>query len=201
MLRLWLCFQGPYALGSYSCTYGYYIPHRRRKFHWAEFWIVACTWHHLSPRKKTRTQVMSAFAVRNVTSSSARQSHIACLSHSLHGRHGSSHVTDSYWYALFAHFLHNLSFVKGLQLSYYVGNPLISTWCGLTLPWYGPIVDWCEPDSSISSTKPKSPFDQIKLSPQTAPIVRTSFGLNSKTGLDSGPTSPNNKCVERGRKS
>ena len=31
-------------------------------------------------------------------------------------------------------------------------------------------------------------------------IVRTSFGLNSKTGLDSGPTSPNNKFVEHGRK-
>ena len=32
-------------------------------------------------------------------------------------------------------------------------------------------------------------------------IVRTSFGLDSKTGLDSGPTSPNNKFVECGRKS
>ena len=31
--------------------------------------------------------------------------------------------------------------------------------------------------------------------------VRTSFGLDSKTGLDSGPTSPNNRFVERGRKS
>ena len=30
--------------------------------------------------------------------------------------------------------------------------------------------------------------------------VRTSFGLDSKTGLDSGPTSPNNKFVVRGRK-
>ena len=32
-------------------------------------------------------------------------------------------------------------------------------------------------------------------------IVRTNFGLDSKTGLDSGPTSPNNKFVECGRKS
>ena len=33
-----------------------------------------------------------------------------------------------------------------------------------------------------------------------APIVRTSFGLDSKTGLDLGPTSPNNEFVERERK-
>ena len=32
-------------------------------------------------------------------------------------------------------------------------------------------------------------------------IVRTSFGLDSKTGLDSSPTSPNNKFIESGRKS
>ena len=32
-------------------------------------------------------------------------------------------------------------------------------------------------------------------------IVRTSSGLDSKIGLDSGPTNPNNKFVERGRKS
>ena len=31
-------------------------------------------------------------------------------------------------------------------------------------------------------------------------IVRTSFGLDPKTGLGFGPTSPNNKFVERGRK-
>ena len=30
--------------------------------------------------------------------------------------------------------------------------------------------------------------------------VRTSFGLDPKAGLGSGPTSPNNKFVERGRK-
>ena len=38
------------------------------------------------------------------------------------------------------------------------------------------------------------------MSPQTVPIVRISFGLDSKTGLDSGPTNLNNKFVERGRK-
>ena len=31
-------------------------------------------------------------------------------------------------------------------------------------------------------------------------IVRTSFGLDSKIGLDSSPTSPDNKFVQRGRK-
>ena len=30
--------------------------------------------------------------------------------------------------------------------------------------------------------------------------VRTSLGLDPKTGLSFGPTSPNNKFVERGRK-
>ena len=31
-------------------------------------------------------------------------------------------------------------------------------------------------------------------------IVRTSFGLDPKTGLGPGPISPNNELVERGRK-
>ena len=79
-------------------------------------------------------------------------------------------------------------------------EPLDSAWCRLTLPWCGPIVDWCEPDSSISSAKSKSLSDQIKLFPQTTPIIRTIFVLDSKTRLDSGPTSPNNEFVERGRK-
>ena len=35
---------------------------------------------------------------------------------------------------------------------------------------------------------------------KTLSYVRTSSGLDSKTGLDLGPTSPNNKFVERGRK-
>ena len=33
------------------------------------------------------------------------------------------------------------------------------------------------------------------------PVVRTSFGLDPKTGMDSGPINPNNKFVECGRKS
>ena len=40
----------------------------------------------------------------------------------------------------------------------------------------------------------------MKISRTSNGIVRTSFGLDSKIGLDSGPTSPNNKFVERGRK-
>ena len=32
-------------------------------------------------------------------------------------------------------------------------------------------------------------------------FVRTSFGLDPKTGMDSSPISPNNKFVERERKS
>ena len=80
-------------------------------------------------------------------------------------------------------------------------EPPDSPWCRLSLPWCGLIVSWCEPDSSIFSTKPKSPFDRIKPFPQTVPIVRTSFGLDSKTGMDPGPTSPHNKFVECGRKS
>ena len=68
-----------------------------------------------------------------------------------------------------------------------------SAWCGLTLFECRPIVGWCEPDSSISNAKPKTPSDQIKLFPQTAPIVRTNFGLDPKTGLGPGPTSPNNE--------
>ena len=59
-------------------------------------------------------------------------------------------------------------------------KPPDSARCGLTLSWCGPIVGWCEPDSSISNAKPKSTLDQIKLSPQTTPIVRTSFGLDPK---------------------
>ena len=88
----------------------------------------------------------------------------------------------------------------GFMIEWLRWGPPDSAWCGLALSWYGLIVGWCEPDSSISNTKPKSPSDQIKLFPQTAPIVRTSFGLDPKTGLDSGPTNPNNKFVECKRK-
>ena len=57
-------------LGSYSYAYGD-IPRHQRKSHWAEFWIFTYTWHYLSPRKRARSQVMSAFVVRDTTPSSA----------------------------------------------------------------------------------------------------------------------------------
>ena len=187
-------------MDSYSLTYGYYIPRCLRKFCWVEFQIVACTWHLLHPHKKTQTQAMIAFAMRGATSSSICQSHVACLSHSQHVRHDFSHVTDSYQCAWFIHFLHDLPFVEGSPLSYYVVNLLIP-----------PGADYHYPDVARSSVDanlilPFSALNQnlllIRLSfPQTAPIIRTVFGLNSQIGMDSGPTSSNNKFVEIGRKS
>ena len=88
----------------------------------------------------------------------------------------------------------------GFTTELWCWEPPDFAWCGLTLSGCGPIVSWCEPNSSISSAKPGSPSDQIKFFPQTTPIIRTSFGLDPKTGLSSGPTSPNNEFVERGRK-
>ena len=82
--------------GLVSKAYGYCIPLRLRKFHWVEFWIIACTWHLLHPQKKTQIQVMIAFAVHCVTSSSIHQSRVAYLFHSLHGTHDFSHAIDSY---------------------------------------------------------------------------------------------------------
>ena len=87
--------------------------------------LFRSTWHHLSPRRTAQNQVMSAFIVRDATPFSARQSYVACLFHSLHGRRGSSLVTDSCWYAWYACFLHDLLFVKGLQLNCYVESPPI----------------------------------------------------------------------------
>ena len=52
------------------------------------------TWFNAS--FMARNLVMGAFAVRDTTPSSARQSHVACLFHFLHGRHGSSLMIDSY---------------------------------------------------------------------------------------------------------
>ena len=68
----------------------------------------------------------------------------------------------------------------GFTIELLCWEPPDYAWCGLTLSWCGPIVGWCELDFSISNTKLKSPLDQIKLSPQMAPIVRTSFGLDPK---------------------
>ena len=68
---------------------------------------------------------MSAFAVRDATPSSAHQFHVACLFHSLHGRRGFFLVTDFCWYALYAHFPHDLPSVEGLQRNCYFESPPI----------------------------------------------------------------------------
>ena len=68
---------------------------------------------------------MSTFAVRDVTPFSAHQFHVACLFHSLHGRRGSSLMTDFCWYALYAYFPHDLPSVEGLQRNCYVESPPI----------------------------------------------------------------------------
>ena len=68
---------------------------------------------------------MIAFAMRDVTPFSAHQFHVACLFHSLHGRRGSSLMTDFCWYALYAYFPHDPPPVEGLQQNCYVESPLI----------------------------------------------------------------------------
>ena len=102
---------------------------------------------------------------------------------------------------LFAHFLHDFPFVEGLQLSYYVGNPLIP----LGVDYHYPNVVRLSVDANLilpfSALNRDLLLIRSSLFPQTAPIVRTSFDLDSKTGVDPGPTSPNNKFVECGRKS
>ena len=95
----------------------------------------------------------------------------------------------------FAHFPHDLPFVKGSPLSCYVVNLLIL-----------PGADYYYPDVAQSSVDvnlilPFSIINQNLFLPQTAPIVRTGFGSNPKVRMDLGPTSPNNKFVEGGRKS
>ena len=121
--------------------------------------------------------MMIAFAVHGVTSSSTHQFRVACLSHSLHGTHDFSHAIESYYCAWFAHFSHDLPFVKGLPPIGYVVNLLIL-----------PGADYHCPDVALSLvdtnlTLPFCVLNQnlfliIKQSPQTAPIVRTIFGLN-----------------------
>ena len=59
-------------------------------------------------------------------------------------------------------------------------EPPDSAWCKLASFWCGPIVGWCGPDSSIFNAISKSPLEQIKFFPQTAPIVTTNLGLDQK---------------------
>ena len=144
--------------------------------------------------------MMITFAVHDVTSSSIRQSHVACFSHSLHGTHDFSHATDSYQCAWFTHFPHDLPFVEGFPLSDYVVNLLIP-----------PGADYHYPDVAQSSVDAKLilPFSALN---QDLLLIRSNFPIDGanckdhfllepKTGMDSGPKSPNNKFVENGRKS
>ena len=68
---------------------------------------------------------MNVFAVRGTILSSVHQFHIACLYHSLYGKHGPSFKTGFYWYELCAHFPHNLLYVEGLQTDCYAETLLI----------------------------------------------------------------------------
>ena len=64
-------------------------------------------------------------------------------------------------------------------------EPPDSAWCRLSSPWCGAIFGWCEPDSSIFSTKPRSPSDQIKLIPTNGANCKDQFwlGLQNRCGL------------------
>ena len=68
---------------------------------------------------------MNVFAVRVAILSSIHQFHVACLYHSLHGKHGPSLEIGFYWYESCAHFPHNFPYVKGLQTDCYVETLLI----------------------------------------------------------------------------
>ena len=76
-------------------------------------------------------------------------------------------------------------FCWGFTIKLLHWEPPDSAWCGLSFPWCGSIVDWCEPDSSIFSTKPKSPSDQIKLILTDGANCKDQFwlGLQNKSGL------------------
>ena len=68
---------------------------------------------------------MNVFAVCGAILSSIHQFHIACLYHSLHGKHDPSLETGFYWYKLCAHFPHDLPYVEGLHTDCYVETFLI----------------------------------------------------------------------------
>ena len=68
---------------------------------------------------------MSAFTVRGAIPSLVHQFHVACLFHSLHGRHGSSLMIDFYLYVLCARSPRELPSVEGLHKNCYIENPPI----------------------------------------------------------------------------
>ena len=67
---------------------------------------------------------MNVFAEHDATPSSTRRFHIACLCHSLRGKHDSSLEINFYWYELCAHFPHGPISIRGSCADCHAGNPL-----------------------------------------------------------------------------
>ena len=102
---------------------------------------------------------MSAFAMCGTIPSSVHQFHVACLFHSLHGKHGSSLVTDFCWYALYAHYPHDHPSVEGLQKDCYVENPPILPGANEYPPDMGPSLvgaDLTLPSSMLNRNLPQN---------------------------------------------
>ena len=68
---------------------------------------------------------MNVFAEHDAIPPSTRRFHVACLCHSLHGKHDSSLEINLYWYELCAYFPHGLLSVQGSYADCYAENPLI----------------------------------------------------------------------------
>ena len=122
--------------------------------------------------------MMIAFAVHGVTSSSTRQFHVACLSHSLHGTRDFSHAIGSYQCAWFAHFAHDLPSVEDGLPSNYAANLLMPLSADCHYPDVAlPLVDanLIPPSCALN---PNLFLIRSSSSPQTAPIVRTRTDWN-----------------------
>ena len=121
---------------------------------------------------------MLVCAARGATSFSTHQFHVACPCYSLHGVRNLSHVIGSYYYAMFAHFAHNLPSVEDELLSNYVVNLLIPPGADChRLDVALPLVDvnLIPPSCALN---PNLFLIRSSSSPQTAPIVRTRIGSN-----------------------
>ena len=135
-------------------------------------------YHLLNPRKRIQTQTTLVCAARGVTSFSTHRFHVACPCCSLHGVRNLSHAIGSYYCALFAHFAHNHPFVVGVLLSNYVVNHLMPPGADYRC------LDVALPSVDVNLIPPSCALNpnlfpiRSSSSPQTAPIVRTSFDLD-----------------------
>ena len=121
---------------------------------------------------------MLVSAARGVTSFSIHLSHVACLSHSLHGTRDFSHAIGFYQCAWFAHFAHDLPFVEGGPPSSYAANLLMPLGADCHYPDVAlPLVD-ANLILPFYALNPNLFLIRSSSSPQTAPIVRTRFNLN-----------------------